>query len=488
MARKSFKIYFSDFFAITAEDVREYGAFNISLINDLPLFIDPFLLFNSSNPDYQKLHADIIEYVKFLKVKSSLNLPDGLVKSWFYFPEVKQNWLGYSRSGNNGRGLGAKFATSLKRNLVTVLKNFGDETYTGSHLEKLTLVKNGVGKDQISDFTCNLICGFLATYTEKFALEKIHPSKLGKFTIPKVNFNKNTQTWAARQYTLPKFNNDFVLLTPADILTKDQAWISHKGLLEDYSSVMESVPNTQLRSQIDNYFMSVLPIEPNREQRDQALEKVVAKFPALLDFYIALKERDGDGANVHSAEKLQEAQALFGQQLQKLVDLLDDKTKFYSTGTNSFEEALRRVNFVKHVIEKQDGYRLFYLKGKPISREADLQIMFKLTWFASAYDANAEVNNGRGPADFVVSYGSADKSVVEFKLASNAKLETNLLHQAEIYADASRATTPPIKAILYFKDSELDRLSGLLRKHKLTSKKEIVLIDARPNKSSASNA
>ena len=33
------KIYFTDFFRVTEEDLASYGAFNVSLINDLPLFI-----------------------------------------------------------------------------------------------------------------------------------------------------------------------------------------------------------------------------------------------------------------------------------------------------------------------------------------------------------------------------------------------------------------------------------------------------------------
>jgi len=126
--------------------------------------------------------------------------------------------------------------------------------------------------------------------------------------------------------------------------------------------------------------------------------------------------------------------------------------------------------------------------GKPIKRESDLQIMFKLTWFASAYDANAEVNNGRGPADFVISYGSADKTVIELKLAGNKKLEDNLLKQAEIYAAASKATHAPIKAIMYFTTAELAKVQRLLTKHGLSGKKEIVLIDATPDKPSASKA
>ena len=64
------KIYFSDFVDVSPDVIKDYGAFNISLINDLPLFIDPFLLFNSDKAEYQGLHDEILEYVKFLKDKS----------------------------------------------------------------------------------------------------------------------------------------------------------------------------------------------------------------------------------------------------------------------------------------------------------------------------------------------------------------------------------------------------------------------------------
>src|SRR5258708_35181845 len=65
------KIYFSDFFSIPPDSIERYGAFNISLLSALPLFIDPFLLFNSKNPEYHDLHDRIVTYLRFLKDKSS---------------------------------------------------------------------------------------------------------------------------------------------------------------------------------------------------------------------------------------------------------------------------------------------------------------------------------------------------------------------------------------------------------------------------------
>lgn len=40
-------IHFSDYFEVSPDSLEEFGAFDISLINDLPLFIDPFLLFTA---------------------------------------------------------------------------------------------------------------------------------------------------------------------------------------------------------------------------------------------------------------------------------------------------------------------------------------------------------------------------------------------------------------------------------------------------------
>src|SRR4051794_8696919 len=46
-------------YGAVARFIRVYGAVVVSLIGDLPLFIDPFLLFNSDNPIYQQLQTTL---------------------------------------------------------------------------------------------------------------------------------------------------------------------------------------------------------------------------------------------------------------------------------------------------------------------------------------------------------------------------------------------------------------------------------------------
>lgn len=107
--------FFSDYFQVDEDVIEEYGALNVSLVADLPLFIDPFLLFNSTNKQYRQLHDDIIKYLHFLKNKSITQKMDvGALKAWYSFHEVEQNWLGFSVLGNRGSGLGTDFAKALK--------------------------------------------------------------------------------------------------------------------------------------------------------------------------------------------------------------------------------------------------------------------------------------------------------------------------------------------------------------------------------------
>ena len=86
------------------------------------------------------------------------------------------------------------FAGALRHNLSEVFTNFGEEQITrGSHLEKLCLVEERVGRDNISDFTTNLIKRFLLEYTQEFALEYVDPSRRGRFSVEKVEFNYGTE-------------------------------------------------------------------------------------------------------------------------------------------------------------------------------------------------------------------------------------------------------------------------------------------------------
>ena len=71
---------------------------------------------------------------------------------------------------------GIDFARALHSSLQILFPEFGSESVTKrSHMEKVCLISEGVGRDNISDFTTNLIKGYLLQYTQAFALAHLKP-------------------------------------------------------------------------------------------------------------------------------------------------------------------------------------------------------------------------------------------------------------------------------------------------------------------------
>ncbi len=459
-------LYFTDFCNVSPQQLEAYGALNISLVNDLPLFIDPFLLFYSKNMDYRKLHDEIIRYVKFLRdISLKDDLSDEEIKLWFCFPEVKQNWLGYSRRGNGGSGLGNKFAMSLRYNLRETYKNFGNENVTkSSHLEKLCLLGDGgVGRDHLSDFVTNLIKGYLLRYTENFTLENIDKSFHQNIEVDKVEFDYSTNKWQSKKFILPFVNNDYVILTPKNILTKDEAWINGSDLINKFEEIYPSISNEELREKIDLYFKSMLKDKEKKYKFKDAAFLTIKQFPILLDYFIKIKEEEGDFAHELSQKKVKNTEEQFIIQFKKFVEEFLVNSEFYDFGF-SYDESLKKAHYLKDIIENKDGSKLLFVNNKPIQHESDLQLIFRLTCFHKIYCNNGDLKNER------LSKNNENISM-EFKLASNRKLKIYLKNKCKINDNDS------IFVILYFSDHELENTQKILKDLGFSSNKNIILID-----------
>jgi hypothetical protein len=489
------KVYFSDIFNVNHSIVEKYGALDISLICDNPAFVDPFLIF--ANVKYKKLHDLIIDYLKFLRELSIKNngndLSSGDFKHYYKFPEVKQVWLGYSLDGNGGLGLGRDFAKSLHKNLNEIFSGFGKEKITETaHLEKLCLVESGIGVDKISDFTLNLVKIFFLEYTEVFAQKYIDKKLIYSFAVKKARFDFKKQLWQDETFSLPFINvngkKEFILLVPKDIVTKHDNWISKNDFLNNDASIFNTIDNDELRTKINKFFLDNLLTKLNKKKKLEkdfsrksktiALSKTVREFPETLDYYIKFKEKTKTEAlTSHIADP-------------EIINHFEDTSVLQKefSGKNfgklsSFDDCVSRIVFFKATIESNSNK--LYIKGKPLE-EKHLQLMFKMVTFDSLFDYNSEVNNGRGPIDFVVSYGSNDKTGLELKRASNTKLKKNLQNQGDVYT-ADSNLKHVIKMIFFFSKKELDRVTNILKlQNKIVDNKEIFLIDCR-KKDSGSN-
>lgn len=497
-------MFFSEKFNVNSELIESYGAIDISLVCDVPLFVDPMLIFNSNKPEYKALHEGIIKFFHFLYKKAEKGLTKKEIGAWFNFKEVPNNWLGYSLVGNKGLALGQKYAEFLYHNIAFAINTNG--LTRSSHIEKIMLLYEGSGKDKISDLTVNLIKSYLCEYTEKFAIEHIDSRYLKRLPVEKAYFNYETESFVSKEYTLPYIYNEdrkieYVLLTPYDLLREDEPAINKRDFLDSYDLVRMTIENEALRAYVNNYLSKAVRDYEEEQKKNkkivkeksitkiekQAFMELVQEYPILYDYYIRYKEKNADLNNAISKGEVEE-------QLQRLIvaakSLLSafDKTDYkLEKNCTAREEAKRRIKYFKHIIEECDGYKNLYVNGNQIARENDLQRLFKFVWYGTNFKVDAEVNNGRGYADFIVSMGQEDQNIIEFKLARNSKL-AHVFTQVKIY-EAANCAEGSLVVIFYFSEEEYSYAKSVVSAagYEALIDEAIFLIDCRnDNKSSAS--
>ena len=154
------------------------------------------------------------------------------------------------------------------------------------------------------------------------------------------------------------------------------------------------------------------------------------------------------------------------------------------------QETLKKIEYFKHKVEKEDCYRLFYntKDGSLTAQESDVQYLFKLVWENSDSSVDSEVKNGLGIVDFKISRGKSDSTLVEFKLASNSSLKRNVENQIEIYSLVNQ-TEKYFTVIMVFSDEDQIRVNKVLKQLGKSDDERIYIIDGRrDNKHSASVA
>lgn len=220
----------------------------------------------------------------------------------------------------------------------------------------------------------------------------------------------------------------------------------------------------------------------------EAFTEMVKEHPEIYDYYVKMRENEKEEIK---KECFQEVNI----QLKKFIDIAVLLVEVFKKGTyeipeniRAFDESKNRIKYFKHIIEDCDRYKTLYNNGERIANENDLQRMFKFVWYKTNFKTDFETNNGRGPADAVVSKGSKNQNVIEFKLASNSKLK-HVFEQTEIYKKANE-TENSIIVIFYFSEAEFNKVKRIIEDAGLTDKVDdnIILIDCREdNKQSCSN-
>ncbi|MFT5470530.1 MAG: hypothetical protein ACI8UO_005659 [Verrucomicrobiales bacterium] len=343
-----------------------------------------------------------------------------------------------------------------------MFRDFGQEQISsGSHLEKFGLLEDGIGKDMISDFTTTLIKSFLCEYTEIFAQKEIANPLRRRVTVQKAVFNYDTRSWESRQYDLPFYNRDYVLLTPRDMLTRDENWINRPEMLDQFETLQNALPNDQLRAEISQYLLRVMPPDPTRKELRRLFGDAVRQFPEVLDHYISRKERNGNQAAAASVEKVKQTYGLFVEQVRQFVTSELVPAGFYTNFGDSQRACEKRISILSAAFGEGGARPYFCRDGKPIGNQDELLLILRMLWLATP-------DGGELPKSHSESFG-----LVTARLGSNKQLSRSLSSYCRKARDGNRL------AIFSFSDSDYTSTNAVLKSEDLNFRPDIVHIDAR---------
>lgn len=139
------------------------------LTRDIPLAIDPFLLWKSRDPAYRALHARMIGY--FDQVRELVVAGHEAAAQLAMAPcgrEAEALGLGTTARSKKGRGLSDRQRAEIRQLFIDVPQlGLGGLT----HLEIIGLVVPGIAEDLLSDTAASLLRSFLLEYSSEQALK-----------------------------------------------------------------------------------------------------------------------------------------------------------------------------------------------------------------------------------------------------------------------------------------------------------------------------
>lgn len=201
--------------------------FAIPFINeDIPLYVDPFLLWKSPSQQDNALHTVIINSFNFLGDLSITDLASA-VEILKELSECDEVGLGNSKTKH-----GKKIGNSMAQAILSTFKDIPQVRKSGfSHFEELQLLVENFSKDRISDITCNLVKSFLIDYTIQQCEELNIPTELVEIKY----FENKSLKFEIETNKLPVHpeSKDPILLVPKRWL-RYMPWINFDSYFDEY--------------------------------------------------------------------------------------------------------------------------------------------------------------------------------------------------------------------------------------------------------------
>lgn len=196
------------------------------LQEDLPLYLDPFLLWASDDPDDHALHARILDFFECVRgqvLDGRMDQAAALLAGCSEWPALG---LGYGKGTKRGSALGPQLVNGVVGAFANVPQLRDGEL---RHMEELQLVVPGIAEDRVSDITASILRDYLLEFTSLRARELNIPTR--EFGVEGIFVPERNLWRPARAVPLPynPLDESPIVFSPLKLL-RHLPWINY----EDY--------------------------------------------------------------------------------------------------------------------------------------------------------------------------------------------------------------------------------------------------------------
>jgi len=194
------------------------------LHEDIPLYVDPFLLWVSDSPEYQDMHERVLAFFRLVSEQVRGGHAMAAAELLAGCREPQAMGLGYTSGSRRGSNIGAGLIASIlaAHDAIPQLLDGGIR-----HLEEMQLVVPKFAEDRLSDTASSILKDFFIDYTARQCAELRIPTR--KTRLGNV-YSQARKMWVPAPEAKLPFNpvdDAPILLVPLDLL-RHLPWINYE--------------------------------------------------------------------------------------------------------------------------------------------------------------------------------------------------------------------------------------------------------------------
>ena len=238
------------------------------LDEDIPLYLDPFLLWKSPSFQDNSLHTALVNSFNKLGYDYLNKINNDSINKLIQTSECEEVGLGNSKT-KQGKKISIKEASKI----LELFKNIPQVQKSGfTHFEEIQLFVENISKDRISDITCNFIKSWLIDYTIDQCQKHNIPIEKSIVNV----FDYKTNKIKQEETYLPQNPN-----TKLPIIFTPKRWLRYIPYI-NYEEYFQNYFNKEVNSQFDEPLSRIQILNYNRHNYD------------IVQTYIKIKERNAE--------------------------------------------------------------------------------------------------------------------------------------------------------------------------------------------------